>query len=781
MTKPTPTCAKMAVAILLAAGSAALVGLSPGAAGARSLKEISEEVASLKVEVAGLATSYLKAESLAASVSVEKKVTDGELYFRLGDFQRSAVIFLELVDGYADHPAFPNALFMLAESMFNAKDFYGARTRYMEVLEHAGEYSFQKYEQPSLARLLEISMRLEDYEGVEKYFTTLSGSGSTAADAVINYVKGKYFYFREDLDASLSSFQKVGPDDEHYAQSRFFMGVVYTLKKDFQSAAGLFDEITGFEASTPRERRIRDLAKLNLGRVYYETDQLERAAEVYESIPKTSEMFDKALFEVAWVYIKMEDATKAERSLEVLSISNPDSILIPEAKLLRGNLLLRNGEFDAALKVFKDVGKQFGPVKDELDAMFAKHDDPEAYFHEMVAANMDLFDTSTFLPPLALKWISANPVTDRGVQVLEDLTLCGQVLDDNKLIIDKMHVVLDGETKVNAFPLLKSGKSRATQIENRLIQLKKELGVVEEALLPAAALSEYSELKAQRAELDGMLSKLPVSPDQMDAREDEIEEDYKELSRVLIIQERKVDQLQAKIVATELYIEGVLATGVVPLDLPAVKTELANQKLAIQEYRVEIDAIKKLIELGKVKIGVGDVNDKTDEIVRAQYEQLVKEQHALLVKYGVSGSTMSKLEAVYAQIGKVKSGIASFNAKVETMALKKTQELMAELDKEAVKLGGYDTQLVGLDDEAQEVIGDIALMNFLEVKDKFGDLILKADVGIIDVAWSRKEEHRHRVQYLTSERLDKLQMLDDEFSEILKEIEQENDSGELEE
>ena len=774
---PIPARTKTAAAVLLAAAA----GLWPATAAARSIQEISEEVASLKLEVAGLATSYLKDESLTAGVSVEKKVTDGELYFRLGDFQRSAVIFLEIVDKHVDHPAYPNALFMLAESMFNAKDFYGARTRYMEVLEHAGEYAFQKYEQPSLARLLEISMRLEDYEGVEKYFSTLTGSGATAADAVINYVKGKYFYFKEDLDPSLASFQKVGPDDEHYAQSRFFMGVIYTLKKDFQSAAGLFDEVTGLEATTPRARRIRDLAKINLGRVYYETDQLERAAEVYESIPKTSELFDKALFEVAWVYIKMEDATKAERSLEVLSISNPGSTLIPEAKLLRGNLLLRNGEFDAALKVFKDVGKQFGPVKDELDAMFAEHDDPRAYFREMVATNMDVFDTSTFLPPLAIKWISANPVTDRGVQVLEDLSLCEQVLSDNKLIIDKMHVVLDGETKVNAFPLLKSGKSRATQIENRLAQLKKELAAVEEGLLPAAAQSEYAEIKAQRAELEGLLGKLPVSPDEMEAREDDVKEDYKELSRVLIIQERKVDQLQAKIVATELYIEGVLETGVVPPDLPAVKTELANQKLAIEEYRADIDVIKKLIELGKAKIGVGDVNDKTDEIVRAQYDQLVKEQHALLAKYGVGGSTLSKLEAVHRQIDEVKKGIVQFNAKVETMALKKTQDLMAELDKEAVKLDSYDATLIELNDEAQEVIGDIALMNFLEVKDKFGDLILKADVGVIDVAWSRKEEHRHRVQYLTSERLDKLQMLDDEFSEILKEVEMDSESEEAEE
>jgi TolA-binding protein/uncharacterized protein YoxC len=745
---------------------------------AKTLDEIANEIAALKSEVAGLPSSYLKEEAIESSVSVEKKVTDGELYFRLGDFQRSAVIFLDIVDNNPGHAAYPNALFMLAESMFNSKDYYGARSRYIEVLDHAGEHGFASYQHPSLARLLEISMKLGDYEGVEQYFSSLTGAATPEVDAIISYVKGKYFYFKEDLDPALANFQKIVPGDEQYSQARFFMGVIHTLRKDFQSAAGLFDEVTRLEATTPKQRRIRDLAKLNLGRVYYETDQLERAAEVYESIPKTSELFDYALYEVAWVYIKMEDATKAERSLEVLSISNPDSTLIPEAKILRGNLLLRNGEFDEALKVFKDITKQFTPVEKQLEAMFAAQDDPEAYFHEMVASNMDVFDTSTFLPPLALKWIQANPMTERGVQVLEDLTLCEQVLDDNKLIIDKMHLVLDGETKVNAFPLLKSGKGRSTQIENRLAQLTDELVAIEGSLLPESAKAEFAQIKARMAELEAMLDKLPVTPDQMKAREDESKENYRELSRVLIVQERKVDQLQAKIVATELYIEGLEESGVVPADLAAVRLELKNQKLAVAEYRDEIDEIKSLIELGKAKIGIGDVNDKNDEVVRAQYDQLVKEQKALLSKSGVSGTTIGKLDAVYAQIDEVRAGLASFNAKVETLALKKTQDLMAELNKEASQIDGYSATLDGLGLEAQEVVGNIALLNFLEVKGKFGDLILKADVGVIDVAWSRKEEHRHRVQYLTSERLDKLQILNDEFDEILKEVAEEQEAPE---
>jgi hypothetical protein len=47
--------------------------------------------------------------------------------------------------------------------------------------------------------------------------------------------------------------------------------------------------------------------------------------------------------------------------------------------------------------------------------------------------------------------------------------------------------------------------------------------------------------------------------------------------------------------------------------------------------------------------------------------------------------------------------------------------------------------------------------------------VLRADVGRIDVAWARREEHRMRVEMLTRDRARELRTLDDEFREITDE------------
>ena len=62
---------------------------------------------------------------------------------------------------------------------------------------------------------------------------------------------------------------------------------------------------------------------------------------------------------------------------------------------------------------------------------------------------------------------------------------------------------------------------------------------------------------------------------------------------------------------------------------------------------------------------------------------------------------------------------------------------------------------------------DDAVAAVVESQKRFYDLVLKADVGVIDVGWAEREEHRTRIELLTRERSRSMQSLDDEFREIM--------------
>ncbi len=102
-----------------------------------------------------------------------------------------------------------------------------------------------------------------------------------------------------------------------------------------------------------------------------------------------------------------------------------------------------------------------------------------------------------------------------------------------------------------------------------------------------------------------------------------------------------------------------------------------------------------------------------------------------------------------------------------------TEERIAEMrvvvEEERQKLAGYRAALAGLEGETEEVVGAVTYATWDDVRGRFYDLVLRADVGRIDVAWARREEHRTRVDMLTRERSRELRALDDEFRDIMDE------------
>ena len=57
-----------------------------------------------------------------------------------------------------------------------------------------------------------------------------------------------------------------------------------------------------------------------------------QAAEAYNHVERSSAEFSTMLYELAWVYVRMGDAERALRSLEVLSVADPNSPYSPTAR-----------------------------------------------------------------------------------------------------------------------------------------------------------------------------------------------------------------------------------------------------------------------------------------------------------------------------------------------------------------------------------------------------------------------------------------------------------------
>jgi TolA-binding protein len=787
----------------------ALASAVPGAAAAQDLEAITREVTSIEGSADALTREDTDLGDRRSPTYVEERLIDGQLFYQLQDYVHAAIIFTDLVENFASHPAFPDAQFLLADSLFRAGDYFGARSQFQVVIAHASEARFAPHVQRALGRLIEIAIHTRDFSGIEEVFAQLSRLPPAEIEATTTYFRAKYLYsravpteelLRRDpgsavatgsvggaggigaggrpaarpevdvarLEEARQAFTAVPENSPYYPQALYFIGVIHTVREQYPQAIEAFARVLRTEASTDEHRVVAELAYLALGRLYYETDQLEQAIEAYQAIPRTSTRFDVALYEIAWVYIRLGDSTRAERALEVLAVAAPDSRYIPDGQLLRGNLLLRNGRLDDAYEVFRAVATEFGPVRRELDEMIADHSaDPVGYFRELVAQNLESFDVSAFLPPLAQRWAEIEGDMDRAMSVLEDLAEARRMVHDTTNLVARLEAALATPNIVVVFGDLRIQSERNTALRNRLSRTRRDLIAIEARA--GRGSSEVEEVRSRRRELERFLDEMPTSDEDFAEMDHEVLGRIRRMERDLSRMETELYGAEAVITATQLYLERHAGEGDAAGE-EAVRTELARHHSQVADYRAQIEALRVEVASARLQVGVGDDRFERHAALRAEYAELVEREHAL-------GGGDERIEALYRRVSAVERSLDAHDGRLEAAARTRATEMARQVEEESVRIEGYRTALAELEAEAEEVVGAVAYTNFRAVQHRFYDLVLRADVGRVDVTWARREEHRSRVEMLTRERSRDIQALDDEFAEIMDESGGDDEAG----
>jgi tetratricopeptide (TPR) repeat protein len=125
------------------------------------------------------------------------------------------------------------------------------------------------------------------------------------------------------------------------------------------------------------------------------------------------------LHELAWVYVRLGDYQRAQRALEVLTITDPNRLDIADGSLLRADLLLRSGEFDKALTLYRSIRTRFDPIRDQVERFMAQTTDPAAYYDRLTADPDVQIDDK--LPPLALAWAREMAEDENVFVVIDDV------------------------------------------------------------------------------------------------------------------------------------------------------------------------------------------------------------------------------------------------------------------------------------------------------------------------------------------------------------------------
>jgi hypothetical protein len=205
------------------------------------------------------------------------------------------------------------------------------------------------------------------------------------------------------------------------------------------------------------------------------------------------------------------------------------------------------------------------------------------------------------------------------------------------------------------------------------------------------------------------------------------------------------------------------------------KLEIEANERDLQTYNKRIEEYRDAIDNGRAQIGFGDQRYVDDDDARKRFRELFTREVALVGSGQDSSDAVNYAKGIQSLLGRLdidEQRLEASRGKLETQALEQAQALRAKIAAEVVSLETYAQNLDSLDQQARLLVGEIAMKNFALVRDRVKNIVLRADVGIVQQAWEVREEQRVRVRNLQRERAREEQNLNDELREVLDDSEE---------
>jgi tetratricopeptide (TPR) repeat protein len=704
--------------------------------------------------------------------------------------------------GKASETDYADASFLIGEAYFNSRQYLSSRRHYREILDHAARPAYGEYVGRGLSRLVDIALRTDDLESLDYVFARLDALPQTDKSGSLAYARAKALYARKDYATAKSAVNAVPVGSEYTLQAQYLLGVV--LMKEtlaatpsapvaaaptvpggppaaappdtrFTQAVEQFRKVTRMPATTAATRHVVDLAWMAIGRLFHETDDYVEAAEAYSHVDRGSPEFSTMLYELAWVYVRLGDFERAQRALEVLTITDPNNLELADGSLLRADLMLRAGEFQNALGLYKDVSGHFDPIRQQLDDFLKSTNDPAVYYDKLTSDDFGAADDK--LPQVVLDWARDEAADQHVFGVIDDVSRSRALIRDSRKLASKLNAVLSVSSRVKAFPEIQNQLQQVLSLSNKLTRARGTLAEGMDDVAEGNAGGELGKVRSERRTLMKRLGWMPITEGDFIRRDESGDSQWSKASQALQELTVEADKLNAIVNGLHRVMNEADKHGVTsdPASRARFQLEIDANERDLATYHKKIEEFRSAIDMGKAQIGFGDQRYVDDQDLRQQFRALFAREVALAASGQDSSDAAAYAKSIQPILSRADSdenALDAQRAKYEQQAVEQANGLRDKIEQEVALIESYAQNLDGLDQQARLLVGEIAMKNFSLVRDRLKSIVLRADVGVVQEAWEVREEQALRVRNLQRERAREEQTLNDELREVLDDAEE---------
>jgi tetratricopeptide (TPR) repeat protein len=314
------------------------------------------------------ATAPLSAQRLRDELGpIEEKLANGRRDEAIGDL----VYFVEQprFEPFASGPEGRAMLFLLGDALGRAGAYEPSRGYLQRLL--TGDPKDTNYRRAART-LVELGLESGALEVFLKDLEKVPASAPEELRGDIAYLKGRALERRRDRTGALAAYAAVSPKSRFWAQATYLSGVIEVERGQLKKGENLFCKVAD-PKRTPKKAplfggsdffRVRDLARLGLGRVAHEQYRFDDARYYYYLIPKDSDRLPEALYEASTTRYEAKDYEGARELMNELRVMKVNHAYEDEAWILDAYIDLASCKFFRADAKLQKFLKRYDPVRD---------------------------------------------------------------------------------------------------------------------------------------------------------------------------------------------------------------------------------------------------------------------------------------------------------------------------------------------------------------------------------------------------------------------------------
>jgi hypothetical protein len=299
--------------------------------------------------------------------AIEEKLSVGRRDEAIGDL----VYLIESprFEPFASSEEGKTALFLLGDALAGAGALQPARGYLTRLLK--GDPSDTSYRR-AVHSLVDAGLASDRPEVILKDLEVVPASAPDELRGDVSYLRGRSAELAKQPREALAAYAKVGEKSRFWAQATYLSGVLEVENKNFKRGEQLFCKVAD-KKQTPKRAamfggseffRVRDLARLGLGRVAHEQYRFDDARYYYYLVPNDSENISEALYETATTRYEAKDYDGARQALDDLKRLKLNHVYEDEAYILDSYVDLATCRFPAADKKLDAFIARYEPVRD---------------------------------------------------------------------------------------------------------------------------------------------------------------------------------------------------------------------------------------------------------------------------------------------------------------------------------------------------------------------------------------------------------------------------------